>query len=74
MSELADGFGSSQAPTVTIAPPPVVPTSPTIHVRSPLPPPTAAPTPPPVSGIPQHNGGDRDADNDGGPSDGDGNL
>ena len=25
-------------------------------------------------GIPQHNGGDRDADNNGGPSDGDGNL
>jgi len=26
------------------------------------------------SGIPQHNGGDRDSDNNGGPSDGDGNL
>jgi hypothetical protein len=26
------------------------------------------------SGIPQHNGGDRDADNNGGPSDGDGNF
>jgi hypothetical protein len=26
------------------------------------------------SGIPQHNGGDRDTDNNGGPSDGDGNL
>jgi len=25
-------------------------------------------------GIPQHNGGDRDADNNGGPSDGDGNA
>ena len=25
-------------------------------------------------GIPQHNGGDRDSDNNGGPSDGDGNL
>ena len=25
-------------------------------------------------GIPQHNGGDRDADNNGGPNDGDGNL
>jgi hypothetical protein len=25
-------------------------------------------------GIPQHNGGDHDADNNGGPSDGDGNL
>ena len=26
------------------------------------------------SGIPQHNGGDRDADNNGGPSDGDGGV
>ena len=25
-------------------------------------------------GIPQHNGGDRDVDNNGGPSDGDGNV
>ncbi len=25
-------------------------------------------------GIPQHNGGDHDADNNGGPSDGDGNV
>jgi hypothetical protein len=27
-----------------------------------------------MSGIPQHNGGDRDSDNNGGPSDGDGNI
>jgi hypothetical protein len=27
-----------------------------------------------ASGIPQHNGGDHDADNNGGPSDGDGNI
>jgi hypothetical protein len=27
-----------------------------------------------VSGIPQHNGGDHDSDNNGGPSDGDGNT
>jgi hypothetical protein len=26
------------------------------------------------NGIPQHNGGDHDADNNGGPSDGDGNV
>jgi hypothetical protein len=26
------------------------------------------------TGIPQHNGGDHDADNNGGPSDGDGNI
>ena len=28
----------------------------------------------PVQGIPQHNGGDHDADNNGGPTDGDGNI
>jgi hypothetical protein len=28
----------------------------------------------PASGIPQHGGGDHDADNSGGPSDGDGNV
>ncbi len=28
----------------------------------------------PTSGIPQHNGGDQDADNNGGPSDGDGDI
>jgi hypothetical protein len=27
-----------------------------------------------ASAIPQHNGGDRDVDNNGGPSDGDGNV
>jgi hypothetical protein len=27
-----------------------------------------------VSAIPQHNGGDHDSDNNGGPSDGDGNT
>lgn len=27
-----------------------------------------------IAGIPQHNGGDHDSDNNGGPSDGDGNL
>jgi hypothetical protein len=33
----------------------------------------AAPAPS-ASGIPQHNGGDQDSDNNGGPSDGDGNI
>jgi hypothetical protein len=28
----------------------------------------------PTAGIPQHNGGDQDADNNGGPSDGDGTI
>ncbi len=38
---------------------------------------TASPAPPPpatANPIPQGNGGDHDADNNGGPSDGDGNL
>jgi predicted lipoprotein with Yx(FWY)xxD motif len=34
---------------------------------------TPAPTPPTSGGIPQHNGGDMDSDNNGAPSDGDGN-
>jgi hypothetical protein len=40
---------------------------------------TAAPTKPPAAsapraGTPQHNGGDQDADNNGGPDDGDGTI
>jgi hypothetical protein len=38
------------------------------------PPPPQPPPAPPSSGIPQHNGGDMDSDNNGGPSDGDGNI
>ena len=46
----------------------------------PAPPVTTAPAPPstapaaPANPIPQGNGGDQDADNNGGPSDGDGNI
>ena len=49
-------------PTTTPAPPP--PTTTTT---------TSAP-PPPTNPIPQHNGGDADGDNNGAPSDGDGNV
>ena len=35
---------------------------------------TTAPPPPPSTGIPQGNAGDRDGDNNGGPTDGDGNI
>ncbi len=59
-------------PTTTALPPPTT---------TALPPPTTTPPPPPTTtnnnnnnGIPQDNGGDHDADNNGGPSDGDGNL
>jgi hypothetical protein len=46
-----------------------------VTVIQPAPPPVMAPPPPPpMMGIPQGDGGDRDADNNGGPSDGDGNV
>jgi ABC-type phosphate transport system substrate-binding protein len=35
---------------------------------------SSSPAKPKTSGIPQHNGGDHDGDNTGGPSDGDGNI
>jgi hypothetical protein len=45
------------------------------HHRATAPAVTIPPTPPPsVNPIPQGNGGDQDADNNGGPSDGDGNI
>ena len=52
------------------APPPAA-------VTAPPPPPPAPPPPAPAqtaNPIPQGNGGDQDADNNGGPSDGDGNI
>jgi cytoskeletal protein RodZ len=78
---------AAQTTTSTTTPPP--PTTPPTAVAPPPPtttPPTTVPPPPPttvppvaqapavVNGIPQGNGGDQDADNNGGPSDGDGNL
>jgi predicted lipoprotein with Yx(FWY)xxD motif len=39
---------------------------------APTPAPAPAPSPTPTCTIPQHNGGDHDADNNGGPDDGDG--
>jgi hypothetical protein len=68
-------------PPTTQPPPPPVTVPPTTQPPPPpvtAPPVTAPPTtqPPmlPVPGIPQGNGGDGDADNNGGPSDGDGNV
>jgi hypothetical protein len=59
---------SLPAPTVTATPSPIPPPTAT------APPPTAIPQPPPPSmnGIPQQNGGDADGDNNGAPSDNDG--
>jgi hypothetical protein len=68
-------------PATTTPPPPVTTTPPPLPATTPPPttppsPPTTSPARPPSTnnGIPQGNGGDHDADNDGGPSDGDGNL
>ena len=66
------------APTSPPPPPPATTPPPTTPppTTTPPPPPTTTPPPPPTTnnGIPQDNGGDHDADNNGGPSDGDGNL
>ena len=57
-------------PMPTVAPTPLpTPTPMAAPTRPPTPRPTAAPTP---CTIPQHGGGDGDADNFGAPSDGDG--
>jgi predicted lipoprotein with Yx(FWY)xxD motif len=66
----------------TAAPTPISPGSPSQHhnappshakVTTPAPPPATAPAQP-ANPIPQNNGGDHDADNNGGPSDGDGDI
>ena len=62
---VAAGCGSGYHAKSTGASPPAA-----AHAKAPKAPSTAAP----AAGIPQHNGGDQDADNNGGPSDGDGNL
>lgn len=64
---------ASSRPTAPAAP--VAPaTTTTTTATQPAPPPAAKPTPAPSNGIPQNGGGDGDADNSGGPSDGDGNI
>ena len=73
------GGGSSKSPAVAGSPAPAMPASSAHdsadgdndggHGASDVP---AAPSS--SAGIPQHNGGDHDADNNGGPSDGDGNT
>jgi hypothetical protein len=62
-----------QAPPVT--PPATTPApAPSTTPPPPPPPPPSTMAPPPANPIPQGNGGDQDADNNGGPSDGDGNV
>jgi hypothetical protein len=65
---------STVQPTTTTAPAPMPNTS--TAAPTPAPAPAPAPSPPPAAsgGIPQGNSGDMDADNNGGPSDGDGNI
>jgi predicted lipoprotein with Yx(FWY)xxD motif len=66
--------GSTSSPTTTSPPPPPAP----VAAPAPVPPRVATTQPPPrpapASAIPQGGGGDHDADNSGGPSDGDGNV
>ncbi|HEY6314768.1 MAG TPA: hypothetical protein VIY52_28755 [Streptosporangiaceae bacterium] len=68
----------AHAPVTTPASPPAT-TAPAPSATAPAPattasaPATTAPAPP-ANPIPQGNGGDHDPDNNGGPSDGDGNL
>jgi hypothetical protein len=57
--------------TAASAPPPPKPKT---EEASPPPKPKTEQAPPPPAGIPQGNGGDHDIDNNGGPSDGDGNI
>jgi predicted lipoprotein with Yx(FWY)xxD motif len=64
-------------PPTTTPPPPPPPT--TRPAAPPPPPPTTAPPPPKKAapadpGVPQNGGGDHDADNNGGPDDGDGGV
>ena len=67
------GSGNGAAPPAQTSPPPAAP-------PAPAPPPQAAPPAPQPSppsssnGIPQNGGGDGDADNNGGPDDGDGGI
>ncbi|HEX4540956.1 MAG TPA: hypothetical protein VH112_11990 [Acidimicrobiales bacterium] len=81
VSPSGDQIGSTPPPP----PPPPPPTTapPPVQAVVPPPPPPVAPPPPPVMrtppqpkapAIPQGGGGDGDADNNGGPSDGDGNI
>jgi hypothetical protein len=56
----------TQPPRETVTPP-----SAPVHTN---PPPPPVPRPPGGGGIPQHNGGDMDGDNNGAPSDGDGGI
>jgi predicted lipoprotein with Yx(FWY)xxD motif len=62
------------APTTTPPPPPTT-TPPPPPTTTPPPPTTAPPRKAPADpGVPQHGGGDGDADNNGGPDDGDGGV
>ncbi len=54
--------------------PPASPTPTPTPRATPTPTPRATPTPTPSNPIPQNNGGDGDADNNGGPDDGDGGV
>jgi hypothetical protein len=68
----APSHSHSARPSVPVTTPPSA-TKPPAPATTPAAPPTTAPTHT-ANPIPQGNGGDQDADNNGGPSDGDGNI
>jgi hypothetical protein len=71
----APAAAAAPIPTTTTAPPPTTAAPPPATTTTPPPSTTTtAPPPPPSTGIPQGNAGDRDGDNNGGPTDGDGNI
>ena len=63
---------TASAPTRPVATQPHKQSPPPAHEPAPQPPPSTQTAP--VPGIPQGNGGDHDIDNNGGPSDGDGQI
>jgi hypothetical protein len=65
---LAHHHAHSAPAHATVTTPPAPPAT------SPAPPSPTVAAPQPANPIPQGNGGDHDADNNGGPSDGDGNI
>jgi predicted lipoprotein with Yx(FWY)xxD motif len=81
-SQISSQAPSSPASSSPTPPPPttVPPTTPPMTppamapARTPAPPPATVAPKQPANPIPQGNGGDQDADNNGGPSDGDGNI
>jgi hypothetical protein len=74
LAALAAGCGNAVAAQHHGAPKPAASAHQHTMVTTPPAPPATTPPAPSTNPIPQGNGGDQDADNNGGPSDGDGNI